>query len=115
MSDTLGANVAEWLDFMVDIVTITPWTGQNVTGVPTYGGTPVSYSAYIEMKNHLIVDANGREILAKGRVFLGTTAQISIKDKVTLPSDYVPVSPPILAVNLCNDELGTHHVTLEIG
>jgi hypothetical protein len=115
MADILGTSISEWLDLMADTVTITPWTGQSVSGVPTYGGTPVSYSAYINMKNRLIVDAQGREILAKGRVILGTTTLVSVKDKITLPSDYVPQSPPILAVNLVPDELGTHHVTLDIG
>ena len=115
MADELATSVSEWLDMMADTVTITPWTSQDVTGKPVYGGTPVTYPAYVEMKNHLIVDAQGREILAKGRVILGTTAVISVKDKITLPSDYVPQSPPILAVNLQPDEHGTHHVTIEIG
>ena len=106
---------SEWIDMMSDTVTITPWTAQNVSGVPTYGGASWNSPAHIEMKNHLIVDAMGREILAKGRVFMGTTQVPSVKDKITLPSNYVPVSPPILAVNLINDESGIHHVTLEIG
>lgn len=110
-----GFDVSDWLDMMSDTVTITPFTGRSVSGVPTYNGTPWTAPAYIEMKNHLIINHEGREVMAKGRVFMGTTQIPGIEDKVTLPSDYIPVSPPILAVNLVNDEGGTHHVTLEIG
>lgn len=106
---------SDWLDFMPDEVTITPWTAHSVSGVPTYGGTPRTHPARIEMKNHLCIDASGREILARGRVFMGTTTIPSVKDKITLPAEYVPVSPPIISVNPISDETGIHHITIEIG
>lgn len=115
MADITGIPVAIWADMMADSVTITPWTAQSVSGVPVFGGAPATYSCYIEMKNHLIVDAKGREILARGRVFMGTNVVVSVKDKITLPSEYVPTSPPILAVNVATDESGNHHTTIEIG
>ena len=114
MANILAADVSEWLDLMADTVTVAPWSSQSASGVPTYGAA-VSYTARVEMKNHLIVDAQGREVLARGRVFMATTTVPSVKDKVTLPSRYVPVSPPILAVSPASDNLGMHHVTLEIG
>lgn len=107
--------VGEFLDFMADTVTINAWTGQSVSGVPTYSSSAVTYPAYIEMKNHFIIGSEGRQVMAKGRVFLGTNAMVSVKDKITLPAEYVPASPPILAVNRANDEGGSHHTTLEIG
>lgn len=115
MADILGTPVSLWADMMADSVTITPWTAQSVSGVPTYGGTPASYSCYIEMKNHLIVDGHGREIMARGRIFLGSSVVVSVKDQITLPSEYVPTNPPILAVNVATDESGNHHTTIEIG
>ena len=111
----MSVDVSFWLDLMADTVTIDAWVSQSSSGVPSYAGAPVSYPAYIEVKNRLIIDAQGREIIARGRVFLGATANIGVKDKLTLPSGYVPLSPPILAVNQANDELGTHHITLDIG
>lgn len=115
MSDIFGTPVGLWLDMMADTVTIDPWVSQSVSGVPAYAGAPVTYPCYIEMKNHLIVDAAGREIMARGRVFMGSNVVASVKDKITLPSEYVPVSPPILAVNVATDESGNHHTTIEIG
>lgn len=106
---------SDWLDFMPETVTVNSYVSQSVSGAKTYNPTAVSYPARIELKNHRIVDMNGREILAKGRVFLGTTTIIDTRDKLTLPAGYVPQTPPILAVNPVADESGTHHVTLEIG
>jgi len=115
MADILGVPASIWSDMMADTVTVDAWVSQNVSGVPTYAGAPVTYQCYIEMKNHLIVDAIGREIMARGRVFMGSNAVVSVKDKITLPSEYVPASPPILAVNIATDESGNHHTTIEIG
>ena len=109
------SSISEFLDFMPDTVTIYPWTGQSVSGVPSYSGSGTSYPCHIELKNHLIVDAQGREVLARGRVILGTSTVIGIKDKIVLPSEYIPISPPMLAVNVMPDEGGNHHVTIEIG
>ena len=115
MADILGIPVGEWLDFMSDTVTITPWTAWDGQGKSVFGGTPVSYPAYIEMKNRLIVDAGGREVIARGRVFMGTTVVPNVKDQITLPADFVPTTPPMLAVNVVSDEAGIHHITIDIG
>jgi hypothetical protein len=105
---------------MPDTVSINAWLSQSVSGQPSYSPTATTHPCRIEMKNHLVVNWEGREVLAKGRVFLGTTfggsvPVPSVKDKITLPVEYTPLSPPILAVNVQPDEMGTHHVTLEIG
>lgn len=115
MADIQGIPVSEWVDMMSDTVTVDAWVSQSVSGVPTYALAPVSYKCYISMANRLIVDAQGREVISRGRVYLATTALIGVKDKIVLPAGYVPLSPPILAVNVFNDELGNHHVTLEVG
>lgn len=100
---------------MSDTVTINAFVSRDVAGKPTFSSTTKSYPAYIEMKNHLIVDRQGRETLAKGKVFMGTTDAPSVEDQLTLPAEFVPRTPPILAVNIVNDDTGGHHVTLEIG
>lgn len=108
-------SVSDWLDFMPSEVTIYPWVSQSVSGVPTYSMIGTPYPCRIEMKNHRIIDRNAREITAKGRIFLGTTTVPDVRDKLVLPSPYVPTSPPILDANLADDENGPHHVVLEIG
>ena len=46
---------------------------------------------------------------------MGTATAPGIKDLLTLPVGYLPLTPPIIAVNIQDDELGSHHTTLEIG
>lgn len=100
---------------MPDTVTLNAFVSRDGQSKPTYSPTAVEYDARIELKNHLIVDKHGREVLAKGRVFLAMTTVPSVDDKLTLPAGYVPLTPPILAVNSVSDDVGSHHVVLEIG
>lgn len=116
MSDITGVgSIEEFLDLMADSVTVYAFAAFTSGSGASYSGTGTSYPCHINMKNHLIVDATGREVLAKGRIQLGSSAVIGIKDKIVLPSEYIPVSPPILAVNVSTDETGNHHTTIEIG
>lgn len=109
--------VSDWIDMMADVVTVYPWVSQDTTGKPTYSATP-SISACpcrIEMKNHRVIDRTGRETIARGRVIMATTVVPDVRDKVVLPAEYVPVSPPILDVNVVPDDSSSHHVVLELG
>ena len=109
-------DVAFWLDMMSDTVAINAFVRHSVSGASTYDmANTKEYPAYIQIKNHLIVDKQGREILARGRVFLGSADVPSVEDLITLPAEYVPRTPPILAINVANDESGNHHTVLEIG
>lgn len=108
-------SISDWLDMMPDQVTIYPWVSRSVSNVPTYSTTGAIYQAHIELKNRLIVDHNGQEVMARGRVYLGTAAMPDVKDKLVLPYKYTPQSPPILAVNVSTDENGDHNTILEIG
>jgi hypothetical protein len=107
--------VSDWEDFMPESVNIKERTGLSVSGGPAYEPDGTNFVARIELKNRLIVANDGREVMARGRVYLGTTTIIDIRSQLTLPTGYVPASPPILAVNIAADESGTHHVVLEIG
>lgn len=109
-----GFDISDWLDMMADTVTVYAWTGKSVSGAPTYSGSGTSYPCYISMINHKIVTNDGKEILAKGRVILGSAAVIGVKDKIVLPADYVPIDPPILGIDVINDEAGNHHTTVHI-
>lgn len=99
---------------MGSTITLEPYVSKSVSGVPTYGA-PVSYACYIEMKNHYVISWEGREVMARGRVFMATTVMPNIKDRITLPAGNIPLQPPIIAVNAQDDESGTHHMVLEIG
>jgi hypothetical protein len=109
------STVDEWADFMPDTVTLDAWVGKTVSDAPIYALAPATFQARVEIKNHMIRDNKGNEIVARGRVFMRTTVIPDTRDKLVLPGRFEPVSPPILAVNPVSDESGTHHVTLEIG
>ena len=100
---------------MADTVTVYPFTSRSVSGGKTYSSTGTDYKAYVQLKNHLIVDNNGKQIMARGKVIMGTNVAVGVEDKIILPAEYVPRNPPILAVNIQPDESGNHHTTIEIG
>ncbi len=114
MADTVGIPISVWSDLMASSVTIEPWVSQSVSGVPSYG-TGVAYACYISMQNRVVVDSQGREVVARGRVIMNTATIIGVKDRITLPTGYVPTNPPIIAINVFDDELGSHHTTVDIG
>lgn len=114
MADILPIDIAEWFDMMGSTITIRTKNAQSVSGVPGFGAS-ASYPAYIEMKTQLMVDSKGREVKVRGRAFVGTTNVISVEDEITLPASYTPQKPPMLVVNLADDERGIHHVTIGLG
>jgi hypothetical protein len=108
--------ISDFLDFMPDSVSFNAWLSQDRTGKPTYDELNTTVvRCRISMENHLIVNAEGREVLARGTITLGTTVAPNVKDRITLPAGNVPTSPPMLAVNLSSDENGPHHVVIKIG
>lgn len=104
--------VNDWADFMPQTVVIEPWTSYKGGGIGSNYGSGVSYPCRIEMGNRLVVNSEGRTITARGRVFLLSTSIIGSKDRVTLPAGYVPTQPPLIVVNVVDDESGNHHTTL---
>lgn len=114
MPDLTSAAIGEWADFMPDTISINAFVSRGSSGI-TYSATTNTYPAYIELKNHLVIDSQGREVMARGTVYVGTASMIGIEDLLTLPSRYVPQQPPIIAVRPVSDESGVHHIEMEIG
>lgn len=111
-----GFDISEWFDVMSDTISVNAWTGKSVSGAPTYNmSSTATYRCRIEMMNHKVVNEHGSEVLAKGRIILGSGVVIGIKDLVTLPIDYIPTRPPLIAVDVIPDDAGSHHTTLHIG
>jgi hypothetical protein len=116
MANLSPGSLTEFLDFLPSTVTIYPFQpGSSVSGAMSWSNTGTSYPARIQMKNHLVRDRNGREVTARGRVFLGTAVVPGIDDKLELPVQFTPRNPPIIDVAPKYDEHGIHHVVLEIG
>ena len=106
--------IADWVDLMPSSVVVAPRTGVDAAGKPTFGAG-VSYKARIEMRNVRSRDAQGREIVGRGIVFLATTTIPGSNSKITLPAGYDPLVPVLLEVRPVPDEFGTHHIEIVIG
>ena len=106
--------VSEYLGLMPATVTVEAWTGQDGYGEATYAAGR-SHRARIEIGTRGLKETEIRELKARGRVFLATTAPPSVKDRLTLPSPYDPPQPPILDVRPVEDEGGIHHCVIIIG
>lgn len=107
--------VNEWADIMPQTVTIEPWTGFSDGGAGSTYGTSYNSACRIQMKNHQAVTKDGRTVTARGKVFLLSLVIPTVKDRVTLPMSYTPRQPPIIDVNVEDDETGNHHIVLVLG
>jgi hypothetical protein len=109
-------SIEDFLDFMPDTVTVTPYVSTSANGAKTYDtANIISYPARVEMRNHLVLDKAGREVTARGTVYLGSTVAPGISDLLTLPAGFTPRTPPMIDINIESDEDGIHHIKLEIG
>lgn len=94
-------------------VSHTPWTGQNASGEPTFGSA-TSYKAQVSGQNRLVWDSAGKQVLSSLRVIFAQYVAINPKDKLTLPSGYPVSSPPILSVDLWQNDEGQDHTTVHL-
>lgn len=100
--------------FCTQTVTHAAWTGQNNQGEPQFGAV-TSYKAQISGQNRLVWDASGKQVLSSLRVILAEYVAVNPKDKLTLPSGYPALTPPILSVEWHRNELGAQdHTTVHV-
>ena len=92
-------------------IAIEPYQSHNQYGEPTYGAA-VTYTARVQGKVRMIRDSTGVERVSTVMCYVATTAAIGPKDKLSLPSGWVPASPPILSVQRVSDESGDHHIVI---
>ncbi|MCK5640808.1 MAG: hypothetical protein KAJ19_08425 [Gammaproteobacteria bacterium] len=98
--------VADWSDMMPHTITHLETTGYDDYGAKNTG-SPATYKARIIYKNDTILDANGREVISKGHMWIMGTPTIDNEDVITLPDGSIP---EILSVETYPDENGAHHV-----
>jgi hypothetical protein len=53
-----------------------------------------------------VIDAKGREMNSNVRVIIPDRVLIDPRDRITLPTGWVPNQPPILAVRPCGGVVG---------
>lgn len=104
--------ISDWADMMPHTVTLAPRTGLNDHGEPTYG-TAVSYQARVSYRSHKVRGPDGEDVMARGAVWLQSTALAKVTDRLVLPEGETPAV--ILAVEKHADEAGGHHVKIHFG
>lgn len=111
------SDYTDFLDMMSSQITIlAQLPGLDASGKPVYDvAHPQVFQCRIQMGNHLVVDASGREVTARGTIYVGSLVAPPLTSKIILPSDYTVTSPPLIDSSIVNDEDGPHHVKLEIG
>lgn len=80
-----------------DTVTIEPFSSMTQAQVYSYGAS-VSYAALVQRGVRRVVTANGREADSNVQVIIPDRVAVDVRSRITLPSGFVPQTPPILAV-----------------
>lgn len=103
--------VSDFLDLMPDTVTVEPFAGRDGYGAPSYGA-PVQYRARVVYRPNLVHAPDGKEVVARGTVWLATSDAVSTEDRLTLPDGS---TPRVVAVERYTDASGVHHVKVAFG
>lgn len=104
-------SISDFTDLMPHTVSHSELASRDEYGAPTYG-TETDYTARVLYKQQKVVRSDGREVLARGVMWIAGTPTIDPEDRITLPDDSTPV---ILAVERVPDESGIHHVKVYFG
>ena len=99
--------------FFIWTVTIEPFTGEDSFNKPTYG-TAKCFKAKIERQARTIREDTQQTIRSRRLIYLLTDdTSISVKDRLTLPTQFAPTQPKINDVRVVHDDQGVHHIVLE--
>lgn len=104
-------SVSDWTDLMPETVYHAEFASRDDYGKPVYG-SQVGYSARVIYKPRMVKAADGKDIVAKGRVWIAGTPSVTPQDEIELPDG---TTPPILNVGRFSDENGAHHVVIDFG
>ncbi len=104
----------EFLDCMPDTVEFSPPTGVFTARGDVAVGAAASIRARIVEENTIIYDDEGRERVASVTIWLATTTVLDPEGTLTLPADFTPRTPPIMAVDRFPDDQGAHHTRIRV-
>jgi hypothetical protein len=96
---------------MKDTVTVEPYASQNKAGEVSYGSA-VTYKGRCVGRTRAIRDFKGQERVSTVTTYFAGNADITPRDRITLPSHFVPRQPPIMAIANLPDEHGRHHTVV---
>lgn len=101
-------------ELMTDSIAIEPWSSQDADLKPTYGASVAYENALVEMHSDRYLDGEGREFRSSVRVIIPERVQVDLRSRVTLPTGFVPLTPPLRAV-FAHKGLGLDHTVLVFG
>lgn len=100
--------IDDFSDLMVHTILIAPRTGQDNYGKPLYG-SDVSLDGRIMRKVKRVVTDSGEERMSDRTIVLALARSVKVTDRVTLPSGFDPLVPPIVSVRKFVAEDNTTH------
>jgi len=85
-------------------------TTVNLYGAPSFSTASSTYSAHVEIGDHVVVTATNTEQVATSVVYvMSSSANVGVQDKMTLANGETPV---LLRVDVLTDNEGQHHLEL---
>jgi hypothetical protein len=102
---------SEYADWFNDTISIAPQTGLNDFGEDAYGPV-VNYSALVVGKTRMARNLQGEDIVSMVQCYLSAVLSLTTRDKLTLPSAFMPNTPPIISIMQQTDEAGRHHLVI---
>ena len=88
---------AALLELFPDTITIEPFSSMSVSQAITYGAA-VTYAANVSSEWSKSIGRSGTELSSGVRVIIPDRVHIDPRDRVTLPTGWVPNQPPIKSV-----------------
>lgn len=96
-------------------IDVAAFIGRDGYGAPQYG-SPVTYPncrvSYRPTLVRRVGDADTQQVVARGVIWMMTTDRIDPEDRIELPDG---TAPPILAIDMPQDEDGESHVKVWFG
>lgn len=80
-----------------DTITIEPFSAETSARVFSYGAA-VTYSALIQRGARRTINQAGKEITSNVQVIIPNRVHVDQRSRVTLPTGFVPLQPPIIGV-----------------
>lgn len=93
-----------------DTVTIEPVSAVSSSQVITYGSA-VTYSALVQRGAKRVIGPSGREVISNVQVIIPERVAVDQRSRLTLPTGFVPLQPPILGVEPLKG-LGLDHTVI---
>lgn len=110
----MGRDLAILRSMMSHRVIVQMCSTTNNYGELTYQ-TCATYPAAIQGPSKFLHAETQQERVSRQTVYVATTAAITTKDSITLPSGFEVTGGPILDVSRVSDDRGFHHVKVMLG